>query len=251
MTPKEHVTGPHISIKADVIFTLFGFHITNSLLLSFIVFIVFLIVVIQYKRENNKPNKSTFFYFLTFILRSIYSLFESVLGDKINYFFPLVGSFFFFILLQNEFGLMPGVGSILIKPHEGHRLVPLLRGNTTDLNTTVALALISVGFSQYVGVKHLGLVGYLKKFINFRNPMVFFTGIMETISEFSKVISFSFRLFGNIFAGEVILSIMAFLIPVLISFPFLLFEIFIGVIQAIVFAMLSTVFFSLAMEKAH
>ena len=147
--------------------------------------------------------------------------------------------------------MIPGVGSVLIKTHEGHGLAPLLRGNTTDLNTTLALALISVGFSQYVGVKHLGLVGYLKKFINLKNPMAFFTGIMETISEFSKVISFSFRLFGNIFAGEVILSIMAFLIPVLISFPFLLFEIFVGAIQAIVFAMLSTVFFSLAMEKAH
>src|SRR3989338_3646905 len=253
MTPEHKPAGPHISIHADTITSFMGFHVTNALLLSIIVFVVFLIVAIKYKQESTKPNKSNFFYFITFVLRAIYTLFRSVLGEKTNYFFPLAGSFFFFILLQNEFGLLPGVGSVLIKVQEGHQeaLVPLLRGNTTDLNTTLALALISVTFSQYVGIKHLGFIGYLKKFINLKSPMAFFTGIMDTISEFSKVISFSFRLFGNIFAGEVILTIMAFLIPVLVSFPFLLFEVFIGIIQALVFAMLSTVFFSLAMEKAH
>lgn len=236
---------PHISIKAESVFQLFGFGITNSLLMSLIVFCFFLVISLNYSLSLNTQKKGKMFYLLTLSLKSIYTLFESVFAEKTKYFFPLVGSFFFFILLQNWFGLLPGVGSVLI-----HH-VPLLRGGTADLNTTLSLALISVLFSQYIGIKYLGFVEYIKKFINFSNPMAFFTGIMETISEFSKIVSFSFRLFGNIFAGEVIIGIVAFLIPVLASFPFFLFEIFIGFIQAIVFAMLSAVFFKLATEKSH
>lgn len=243
----------HINIKAEPVFRIFDFGVTNSLLLSSIVMILFIIVALEYRRSSHLASKNKFFYFLTLTLKAIYSLFESVFGEKTNYFFPLVGSFFFFILLQNWFGLLPGVGSLLIKTKVGHEtaLTPLFRGNTTDLNTTISLALISVVFSQYVGIKQLGFKEYIKKFINFGNPMMFFTGIMETISEFSKIVSFSFRLFGNIFAGEVIISIVAFLIPVLVSFPFFLFEIFVGLIQAIVFSMLSAVFFNLAMQKTH
>ena len=253
MNSKAHQVGPHISVKAETIFTISGFKVTNSLLLSSIVFVFFLIIALVYSREFLKNQKSRFFYFFTYALKSLYDLFYSVFGEKTDYFFPLVASFFFFILFQNEAGLIPGVGTILVKIQEGNSQIfaPLLRGNTADLNSTLSLALISVGFSQYVGVKHLGLGNYLKKFINVKNPMVFFTGIMETISELSKVVAFSFRLFVNIFAGEVIIAIVAFLIPVLFSFPFLLFEIFIGFIQAIVFSMLSAVFFSMAMEEAH
>lgn len=243
----------HINIKAEPIFHFFGFGVTNSLVLSAVVMFLFIIAALEYYRNIQRTTRNNFFYFFTLILKSIHSLFESVFGEKTNYFFPLVGSFFFFILLQNWFGLLPGVGSLLVKIKAGHEvgLVPLFRGNTTDLNTTLSLALISVTFSQYVGIKHLGFKEYIKKFINFGNPMAFFTGIMETISEFSKIVSFSFRLFGNIFAGEVIISIVAFLIPVLASFPFFLFEIFVGLIQAIVFSMLSAVFFNLAMQKTH
>ncbi len=245
--------GPHISIKPEAIFTLNGFPVTNSLFSAAIVLVVFLVISVLYWIESKRKNKSMFFYLVTFALRSTYMFFKSVFGDKINYFYPLVGTFFFFILFHNWFGLLPGVGSILVPAvgEHGHEMAPLLRGDTTDLNTTFSLALISILFSQYVGVKHLGLIGYLKKFINLKSPIAFFTGIMETISEFSKVISFSFRLFGNIFAGEVIITIMALLVPVLASFPFLLFEVFIGLIQALVFSMLSAVFFSMAMEKAH
>lgn len=244
---------PHISIKAEPIFELFGFSVTNSLLVGIIVLILFSFLALIYYSSSRKAEKGKFFYFLTLIQKMIYSLFESVFGEKTNYFYPLLASLFFFILIQNWFGLLPAVGSLLIKIDHSHQhiFIPLLRGNTADLNTTLALALISVSFSQFVGIKNLGLIGYFSKFISLKNPMTFFTGIMETISEFSKIISFSFRLFGNIFAGEVIISIVAFLIPVLVSFPFFMFEIFIGLIQAIVFSMLSAVFFKLAMEKAH
>lgn len=242
----------HISIKAEPIFHLYDFPVTNSLLLSSIVFVLFIALSLYYSSQVKQQEKGRLFYLLNFGLRFIYDLFKSVFGDKIGYFFPLLGTFFFFILLQNWSGLIPGVGTVLIKTVEnGHEIsVPLLRGGTADLNTTVALALITVVFSQYIGIKTIGFFAYFSRFINFKGPMAFFTGIIETISEFSKIVSFSFRLFGNIFAGEVVIAIMAFLIPVFVSFPFLLFEIFIGFIQAIVFAMLSAVFYSLAMQKA-
>lgn len=136
------------------------------------------------------------------------------------------------------------------KKEEGHALVALLRGANADLNMTLALALISVGLTQYFGLRFAGL-GYLKKFFNFTNPMNAFVGILELVSEFSKIISFAFRLFGNIFAGEVLIAVMSFLVPAFLPIPFIGFELFIGGLQAYVFAMLSLVFFSMAAEEAH
>lgn len=244
---------PHISIKAEPIFTIAGFHVTNSLLLSSLVMIIFIICAFLYAKETTASKKSGFFYFLSFLLKGIYEMFRSVLGEYVNYFFPVLAAFFFYILLQNWFGLLPGVGSILIKVHEGGEIVkvPLFRGNTADLNTTLSLALISFFLIQFSGIRFLGAGGYLKKFFNFSNPILFFIGILDIISEISKIISFAFRLFGNIFAGEVLLTIMAFLIPILASAPFLMLEVFVGVVQAFVFSMLTAVFLSGAIAKHH
>jgi F-type H+-transporting ATPase subunit a len=186
-------------------------------------------------------------------VNSIYSLFYSVLGDKTNVFFPLLFTFFFYILLENWFGLLPGVGSLLIKVKEGSEevFVPLLRGNNADLNTTLALAIISVVSIQFFSIKFLGIKKYLHKFFNFSDPIMFFVGILDILSEFSKVLSFAFRLFGNIFAGEVLLTIVAFLVPVLASFPFIGLEIFVGFVQALVFSMLTAVFISNAVVEHH
>lgn len=236
---------PEISIRAETIFNLFDVQITNSLILSIGVFIIFTVGGVAYSRSAQSIKKNKFYYFVNFILKALYQLFASAMKEKTDYFFPLLASFFVYILLQNWFGLLPGVGSILINH------TPLLRGNNADLNATLSLAMLSVLITQIYGIRYLGLKTYLIKFINFKNPIAFFTGILELISEFSKVISFSFRLFGNIFAGEVLLTIMAFLVPILVSFPFLLLEVFVGFIQALVFSMLSTVFLSLAISKEH
>jgi len=164
-------------------------------------------------------------------------------------------------------GLLPGFGSIVVKKHEvvlekhvdtevqkktdeHEARTPLFRGATADLNMTLALALTAFGLIQYFGFKELGF-GYLKKFFNFLNPINFFIGILELISEFSKILSFAFRLFGNIFAGEVLLTVIAFLIPVLASFPFMMMEIFVGLVQALVFALLTAVFIQSATAKHH
>ncbi len=234
-----------ISIKAEKIFKVFGFEITNSLLSTTIVLLIFALLASKYFFDSKKANKTNYYYFINFILKNLYQLFSAVLKENTDYFFPLLASFFIFIFLQNWFGLLPGVGSILINHH------PLLRGANADLNTTLSLALLSVFLTQYYGIKYLGFKKYLTKFFNFTNPIAFFIGILEMISEISKIISFSFRLFGNIFAGEVLLMVITFLIPILASFPFLLLELFVGLIQALVFSMLTAVFINLAISKSH
>ena len=100
---------------------------------------------------------------------------------------------------------------------------------------------------QVVGFRFVGL-RYLTKFFNFSNPLMFFVGILEIISELAKVLSFAFRLFGNIFAGEVLLAVITFLVPLLLPAPFYGLEIFVGFIQALVFAMLTLVFFNMATQ---
>jgi len=248
-TTAEHTTethaGPHISIKPDIIAHVGSFPVTNSLLLSVFVFAIFAAMTARYNAELKKPKKSDFFYVIHGFVRGIHSFFESALGSRTDYFFPLVGAFFFFILLNNWSGLLPGIGSVL------YHGVPLFRANTADLNTTIALAIISVSYIQYVGVKVLGVKSHMGKFINFASPIAFFVGILEIVSEFSRILSFAFRLFGNIFAGEVLLTVIAFLIPYGASFPFLLLETFVGFIQAVVFAMLSAVLFRMAVSEHH
>lgn len=244
---------PEISIKAESVFHLFGFTVTNSFLTSSIVMFLTVLLCVYYYRQSQRQIKKGLYYVVKFIVNSVYSLFESVFGNKTPLFFPILFAFFFYILLQNWFGLLPGVGSILIRVVEEHsaKFVPLFRGNNADLNTTVGLALISFFLIQYYSIKYIGIKGYLKKFFNFTNPIMFFVGILDIISEVSKIISFSFRLFGNIFAGEVLMTIIAFLIPIFASFPFLLFEIFVGLIQALVFSMLTAVFINGAIQEHH
>jgi F-type H+-transporting ATPase subunit a len=127
--------------------------------------------------------------------------------------------------------------------------VPLLRGPMADLNATLALALIAFGAIQYFGFK-IGGPSYIKKFINFKGPIDFYVGVLETISDFSKILSFAFRLFGNVFAGEVLLAVMAFLCAFLLPIPFYALEFFVGAIQALVFAMLTGVFINVAVSHA-
>jgi F-type H+-transporting ATPase subunit a len=244
---------PKISIKAEAVTHLFGIAITNSMIASAVVFLLTIFIAVYFKRESGKSRKGNFYYLIKFFVKSIYDLFKSVLGDKINVFFPLLFSFFFYILLENWFGLLPGVGSLLIKVVEGHEkvFIPLFRGNNADLNTTLALAIISVVSIQYFSIKFLGVKKYLHKFFNFSDPISFFVGILDILSEFSKILSFAFRLFGNIFAGEVLLTIVAFLVPVLASFPFIALEIFVGFVQALVFSMLTAVFLSGAIAEHH
>ena len=136
-------------------------------------------------------------------------------------------------------------------PHEpkGYVLTPYVRAATTDLNLTIGLALMVVVWSHVIGFRRLG-GKYIRRFalpvITGMKPIDFFVGILEFISEFAKIISLSFRLFGNIFAGQVLLFVMAFLVSFLLSLPFFGLELFVGFMQAFVFAILTFIYFEQA-----
>jgi F-type H+-transporting ATPase subunit a len=131
-------------------------------------------------------------------------------------------------------------------------LFPFLRGINTDLMTPLSFALVSVFFIEYWGISTLGFFRYMGKFINFSSPIDFFVGLLELVAEFAKLISFSFRLFGNMLAGEILLLVMTFLVavasPIVVVFYGL--ELFVGAIQAFVFGTLTLVFAVLAVS-AH
>ena len=242
-----------ISLKAEELFVIGGFAVTNALVLSFIVFVLLGIAAWWLKdRFHLVPGPVQ--NIIEFGVEKLLGLMDAILGSRKNSekYFPLVATIFIFILTANWLGILPGVGSLIVN-EENHKVVPLLRYPASDINFTLALGIISVVMTNIFGIKVLGLKRHLAKFFNFKNPLTFFIGILELISEFAKVISFSFRLFGNIFAGEVLLVIIFFLAPYAAPVPFLFLEIFVGFIQAFVFAMLTLVFIALhtAQTESH
>jgi F-type H+-transporting ATPase subunit a len=265
----------HISIAAEELFKIGSLPVTNSLLVTLVTIILFIVIVILIRLKKNiipvgLQNV------VEYIMEYFYTLICEVFGseEKGRKFFPLVMTIFLFVLIINWFGLLPGVGSIGFyrekavqaehhiettgeethtpEVEEHKEFVPLFRGASADLNTTLALALISVIFTQIYSIQILGFKGFLKRFIKLKNPIMFFVGILELIAEIAKIISFSFRLFGNIFAGEVLLTVMIFLIPFIIPLPFLALEIFVGIVQAIIFSFLTLFFIKIATsEEEH
>jgi F-type H+-transporting ATPase subunit a len=179
---------------------------------------------------------------------------ETITHDraKAERFLPTVFTIFIFVILSNWVEVVPGLGTIGVwQVHHGEQvLVPFLRSSSADLNVTLALAIFSVLTVQIVGIAALGAWRYASRFFNFHSPVGFFVGLLELVLEVAKMISFSFRLFGNIFAGEVLLLVMLFLVPYLIPLPFLALELFVGFVQALVFAMLTTVFLHMATVDA-
>lgn len=244
----------NISVAAEKIFSISGFPVTNSIIVAWIAMALLVITsFVATRRVALVPHGIQ--NFLEGVLEGILKLVDSVTGDRRQslQFFPLIATIFIFVLIGNWLGLLPGVGSIGIQEvHEGKSLlVPFLRSTAADLNFTLALALISVVVVQIVGITSIGFFRYASRFINFSSPLNFFVGVLELISEIAKLISFSFRLFGNIFAGEVLLTVMFFLVPYLVPLPFMLFEVFVGFIQAMVFSMLTLVFLKMATIEAQ
>ena len=230
-----------ISLKAESLFNIGSFEVTNGLVLAAIVSLVLIIFsVVLRKKIKLVPGKVQGI--VEMGIEALLNLMSSVLGTReaAEKYLPLIATIFIFVLTSNWLGLLPGVGSFVL--HEGHKAVPLLRSPAADLNFTLSLAIISVFATNFFGMVVLGAFTHIKKFINFSNPINFFVGILEFLSEVSRVISFSFRLFGNIFAGEVLLTIMFFLLPYIVPIPFMMLEIFFGAIQAFIFAMLTLVF---------
>ena len=245
-----------ISLKAETLFHWGTLPITNSLIASWVT-VLLLIVVAFALRLSLRKIPSRFQNAFEAIAEYFLGLMEDVYDsrEKAKKVFPFVATFFLFILFSNWLGILPGVGSIGLNEwnHETGRFVflPLLRSANADLNTTLALAIISVLLTQIFGIIAAGFFRYFTRFFNFKGPIQLFAGILEFFSELIKIISFSFRLFGNIFAGEVLLVVVSLLVPYVAPLPFYAMEIFVGFIQALVFTMLTIVFIKLAFVVAE
>lgn len=238
----------HISLVAEPVAHILGFPITNSMLGSLLAAgTLGLTAKAISKNPALRPSKLQ--NAGEMIMEFLMNLMDGVTGDraKTKKFFPIVATIFLFIITMNWMGLLPIFGTIgLNEVHDGHKVfVPFLRAGTADLNMTIAIAMISVIAAQVFGVLYIGVKKHLKKYFN-PEPTMTFVGIIEFISEFTKIISFSFRLFGNIFAGEVLLVVIATLLPLIGPLPFYFLELFVGFIQGFVFALLSLVFFTIA-----
>lgn len=246
---------PHISLAAEQLWTIGGFPISNALLTTWLVMalLVFLSLATTRRLSLIPSNTQSL---VELIVGGLYDFFSSVVGSHIKQFFPLIATLFLYILVANWVGLLPGMGTVgffhkeASYNHDEVAFTPLFRGATTDLNTTLSLALVAVLGIQYFGFRTLGK-HYASRFFDFSNPIMFGVGILELVSDFAKIISFAFRLFGNIFAGEVLLTVMAFLMPFLVPLPFMMMELFVGFVQALVFSMLTAVFLNVAVSHGE
>ena len=269
----------HVSLAPESILYHGPSWFTNTYLTTIIVDVILivgaLVVRAGLRREVPKGFTNVIEAIIDF-LRS--NLVEGIAGKNTGRFFPFVATIFFLVIVSNYVGLIPGVNTIQSPwsaPADDHALAgaelvaseaglanvaaaaeeghvstkPLLRAPSTDLNMTFALALLTMVMVQYFGFKDLG-ARYLRKFFAFKKgglgAVMGVVGLLELLSEFAKIVSFAFRLFGNIFAGEVLLAVMAFLIPFMVPAVFYGFEIFVGFIQAAVFMMLALIFFQAA-----
>lgn len=231
-----------IRLSPEYIFSVFGVSITNTFFTSIIVSLLLMICSVLYFYQK-KNSKFVIIKGLEVLVYELLKLVDSVTNNRelSKKILPLIATFFLFIVLSNVITLVPGfLGSLFVTTSVGN--LPLLRSPNSDLTVTLALALISVISIQYFSLRVLGLWRYIGRFINFSSLDSFFLGFFELLSELVKILSFSFRLFGNIFAGEVLFLTIAFLVPYIVPVPFMLLELFVGIIQAFIFALLTLVF---------
>lgn len=268
---EAHEAAAHAhTLYAEPIFNLGALPVTNSLLNSWLAVALIIILALMLKsRIKQVPGKLQNIFEMT--IEGFLGIFDSVTGSRERSlkFFPFVFSFFLLILLNNWLGLLPIIGSVgKTVLEQGHEVfVPFFRGGTADLNTTLALAIIGVVISHIFGVLAIGFWNYLNKFINFKvlaeipkkirkdptviivNPIKAFVGLIEIIGELAKVASLSFRLFGNIFAGEVLLAAMAAILAFGLPIPFMFLEVIVGLIQALIFAMLILAYLTMSTSQ--
>ena len=264
------VPQPDPQLPAEEVFHLFGFPITNSIIgawLTIVVVAVFCYAVTRRMKIVPGRMQAAF----EFLLGWLYDFCQNIAGEKNGRrFFPIIATIFLFVLFNGWLSLLPGFGSIEIVNTEGHH-VHLLRGANTDINMPLALALVSFVFVEFFGLRSLG-IRYLRKFLNF-GPffrsvgLIFrgrlkagltglfsgfidiFVGVLEALSEFIRIVSFTFRLFGNMTAGEILLLIAAFLIPWIFALPFYGLEILVAFVQALIFSGLTLVFVTMAVTS--
>ncbi|MCX6721443.1 MAG: F0F1 ATP synthase subunit A [Candidatus Staskawiczbacteria bacterium] len=233
-----------ISLKAQQLFNIGSFPITNGLFLTLVVSLLLITFALIFRAKIKMvPGKLQGA--VEMGAEALLGLMDSTLGSMASAekYFPLIATIFIFILCSNLLGIFPGVGSLEFHGVSGE--VPLFRSPAADLNFTLAFAIISVIVTNIIGMASVGVFRHLGKFFNFHGPIDFFIGILELISEVAKIISLSFRLFGNVFAGEVLMIIISYLAAYIVPLPFLFLELFVGMIQAFIFATITLVSISL------
>lgn len=258
MIPIAHAAegGISIHLAPPILGHFFGIPLTSTMLTAWLTMAVLIVVALLIGRR------------ITLVPGRLQSIAESVIGGAYDYvadaleskpmanrFFPLIMTIFVFILAMNWIGLLPGVDAVGLysASHESGEkiLTPFFHPVHTDLNMTIALAIIAFVTIELSGVIIIGFFKYAGKFINFSSPLNFLIGIIELFSEIARLISFSFRLFGNVFAGKTLLLIAMFFVPFILPVPVLAFELFVGFIQAFIFAVLTLFFIKLAIEAPH
>lgn len=257
----------HLPLSAEEILHIGPLVVTNSMLMVWIV-AAFVIVVAQLATRNMQTVPSGLQNGIEWLVESLYNFLEGILGaDLVKKTFWFFGTIFILILFTNWFGLIPGVGTVGwqlsgpgVDPQDTFR--PFLRGGNADLNMTLAMALTFAILWFYWAIRENSLKGFLahlfapkgkfKGFILFPMILVFaFVGVLEVISILFRPVALSFRLYGNIYAGESILENMMLLVgdhqylAWLPPLPFYFLELLVGLIQALVFMLLTSVFLKL------
>ncbi|MFH0942204.1 MAG: FoF1 ATP synthase subunit a [Chloroflexota bacterium] len=268
------VAKPHPELPAQVVFHIFGFPITNSVVAAWVTIIV-VVALFWAITCRSKLIPGRWQAMLEGLLGWLYDFCKSVAGEvNGRRFFPIVATIFIFVAFNAWLGLLPGYGTILVHTPEGE--THLLKPANTDINVPLALALISFVFVEYFGLRSRG-IRYLGKFFSFGSLLgglgqlfrgklksglsgIFlgvinaFIGFIELLSEFIRIVSFTFRLFGNMTAGEILLLAVTFLVPWVIAPIFYGLELFVGLVQALIFGGLTLIFLTLAVahgEEAH
>ncbi|SRR6266496_4096165 len=244
-----------VPLAAEPVFRLGSFMVTNTMVFAVATALALLLLFVVARFRTRLRPRSMFAFTIEQIVDFILNIAEQNFGSrrKALQHLPLLLSLFVFILFGNLAELVPGVGSITIGTSDGP--MPLLRAFTTDLNATLALAILSIGLVQFYAIKELGVLGRLEHFFTRKpwNPMNLFIGLVEVLSEFIRIMTLSMRLFGVIYAGEVLIHVIGLLAGNFgwaATLPIYLLETFFGVIQAYIFVMLTTVYLATATEHS-
>lgn len=240
-----------VTLFAEKLFSIGGFPITNTLLTTLITTALLSFFAVAVSKKVALIPTSKLQLASEIVLEQIFSTIEGLSDtNRAKRFFPIIATFFIFIVTANYLGLLPGFATIgIYETHNGESVfLPIFRSINSDLNVTLALALISVGVTHYYSITSIGIISYLKRYFSL-NPAELFVGILEIISEITKIASLSFRLFGNIFAGESLLLTISSLFAFILPLPFIFLELIVGFVQAAIFMMLTLVFMVILSES--
>lgn len=234
-------------LAAETLFKIGSLPVTNTLVHTFLVDGIVLAGAYAIKK-NISLIPGFFQNTIELVIEGLYDLTGSVAGKNAAKIFPWFMSFFIFILIANWSSLLPGFGTIGFHTEEG--FVPLIRGSASDINFTLGLALVSAVATHILAIRAVGIAEYLSRYFSL-NPIFLFVGLLELVGEITKVISLSFRLFGNIFAGEVVISTISKMFAFVLPLPFMGLEIIVGLVQALVFSILTMAFMAILMTPHH